>query len=230
MPVPPPLMRAGTVGQVGSAINSRRLRQLRNAVHQAFRQKSASKETELQRVTGEMKQELQEFDDKLAGRRRDLTAARREVRLRRSQLGQPKKRVSFLEETIGQFCAASADEDSRIDAPEDRADEHRPEDGDSYEAVRGHGDENVIPAEVQPRPRPAQTTQVRRRARRDWERGSERACGGSGGGGPGDTYALDQQGLATAMQSRPIPEASGPSATDLCRASQPEPNRWSSSW
>lgn len=89
------------------------------AAHQAFRQKSARQEAELRGVTRELGQELREFGERLAGRRGDLTAPQREVHLRRSQIGQPKRRVSGLGETIGWF----------FDAPADRA--HEPEDRDS---------------------------------------------------------------------------------------------------
>ena len=46
--------------------------------HQAFRQKSARQEAELRGVTRELGQELQEFGERLAGRRGDLTAPQAE--------------------------------------------------------------------------------------------------------------------------------------------------------
>ena len=131
-------------------------------VHQAFRQKSASREAELRRLAREQQRELQKFDERLAVQQGELRAAQQEERLKRIRLGPLRKRISNLEETIGGSFpfATPAEDDNDAAASEDWGDAHRAESGDGHEAVYGVGDERVIPPKDRERTRPAQ---VRRR-------------------------------------------------------------------
>ena len=130
--------------------------------HQAFRQKSASREAELRRLARAQRRELRAFDERLAVQQGELAAARREARLKRIRLGPLRRRVSNLEETIGRLfpLATPAEDDNDPAASEDWGDAHRAESGDGHQAAHGVGDKNVVPPEDRKRTRSAQ---VRRR-------------------------------------------------------------------
>jgi len=131
--------------------------------HQAFRQKSASSEAELRRVAHERRQGLREIDERLAVLRGELATGRREVRQKQVRLGPLRKRVSGLEETIGQFfpLITPAEEDRDAAAARDRSGAQGAEGGCDRETTHPQGDEDAVPRQDRQRTGPAQ---VRRKA------------------------------------------------------------------
>ncbi len=119
-----------------------------NAKSQASVQKSSSGQATLLRIARERAHELWEFDERFGPRWGQLTAARRDLKTKRSQLGLMRKRVSDLEAATGRFLPLAAQAEygagARPSHNHNPTGTLRPESSDGDEMPYSHDDEDTL--------------------------------------------------------------------------------------